>query len=297
MIRFAAVFAFVIVAAGCGGTESGPSVTASPDSTTSSSVTMVESGSWYAVEAWPHDGDPFVSDNFVVFSDSASAEARQYAADVAEGVWADLFELFEIGPGMLDLPPDQEKVHIYVYQDRYPLDWGARAYYGGLILRSRDHLFQSSDPADYTATMTHELVHVMSNLIFGQYALRVDVWFFEGLAETVARGTAGQAVRSLDQLEELTALYGRTSPISIKQYSQIEDPDSGENFHYPMFQLAVEFLLDDEGLGLSAVEARDLMIDATNGIPFEEAFESRVGISLDDFEEGFFELMAAYLAA
>ncbi len=64
-----------------------------------------------------------------------------------------------------------------------------------------------------------------------------------------------------------------------------------------MFQLAVEFLLDDEGLGLSAVEARDLMIDATNGIPFEEAFESRVGISLDDFEEGFFELMAAYLAA
>ena len=73
VIRFAAVFAFVTVAAGCGGTESGPSVTASPDSTTSSSVTMVESGSWYAVEAWPHDGDPFVSDNFVVFSNESVA--------------------------------------------------------------------------------------------------------------------------------------------------------------------------------------------------------------------------------
>ncbi len=304
MRRLGAAVVAGLLIAGCAG-EADPATSSSPSSAlatvvalqeaTTSSTAAVEAGSWYAVEAWPHDGVPYESANFVVFSDAAGDEARRDAADVAERVWADLLGQFEITPEMLHFPPAQDKVHIYLYKNRYPLDWGAKAYYGGLIVRSPDHLFQSSSPADYAATMKHELVHVVSNLIFGRYALWVDVWFFEGLAEAIARGSAGDAIGSRSRLDELTAEYGRTSPISIKQYSQIENPDTGEHFHYPMFQLAVEYLLDEDGLGRTPMDARDLMIDAANGIPFEEAFESRFGISLSDYEQRFFDLMDGFL--
>ena len=295
MRRLGAVVVLVMVSVSCGRADSDPSATTFPASTTSPATSMVNAGSWYAVQTWPHDGNPYASANFVVYSDAASEEARRHAADVAEEVWANLFELFEITPEMLYFPEEQEKLHIYVYQNHYPLDWGAKAYYGGLIVRSPDHLFQSSNPADYTATVTHELVHVLSNLLFGRYALWVDVWFFEGLAEAIARGSAGEAIDSMSQLDDLVAEYGRTSPISIKQYSQIENPNIGANFHYPMFQLAVEYLLDEDGLGGTPEDARDLMIDATNGIPFEEAFENRLGLVLGDYEQQFFDLMDRYL--
>lgn len=289
MKRFATAVVLAMLATACGATDPVPSATASP------STAMVDSGSWYDVLPWPHDGDPYASANFVVFSDAATQEARYHAADVAEEVWADLLALFEITPEMLHFPEAQEKLHIYVYQNRFPLDWGAKAYHGGVIVRSQDHLFQSSDPADYTATMTHELVHVLSNLLFGRYALWVDVWFFEGLAELIAGGSASEPIETLDRLEELTAEYGRTSPISIKQYSQIENADAGQNFHYPMFHLAVEYVLDEDGLGGTPLDARDLLIDATNDIPFEESFENRIGIALSDYEQQFFDRMDVYL--
>ena len=37
---------------------------------------MVDSGSWYVHERWPHDGDPIESDSFVVYSDAASVPDR-----------------------------------------------------------------------------------------------------------------------------------------------------------------------------------------------------------------------------
>ena len=52
------------------------------------SATMVDSGSWYSREQWPHDGKPYESECFIVYSDAASREARQTAAGIqaASGV-------------------------------------------------------------------------------------------------------------------------------------------------------------------------------------------------------------------
>jgi hypothetical protein len=47
---------------------------------------MADGGSWYARHAWPHDGNPIESDNFVVYSDSAGRAARETVAKVAEDV-------------------------------------------------------------------------------------------------------------------------------------------------------------------------------------------------------------------
>ena len=62
-----------------------------------------------------------------------------------------------------------------------------------------------------------------------------------------------------------------------------------------MFQLAVEYLLDDDGLGRSLDDMRNLIIDVGEGSTFAAAFESRMGIGLDDYETRFFDLMDDYL--
>ena len=43
---------------------------------------MVDEGSWYVHHAWPHDGNPVESTNFVVYSDAASVEARHEIATI-----------------------------------------------------------------------------------------------------------------------------------------------------------------------------------------------------------------------
>jgi hypothetical protein len=96
-------------------------------------------------------------------------------------------------------------------------------------------------------------------------------------------------------LDRLTAEYGTASPISIKSYSQITSPEAGEHFHYPMFHVAVEFLIDDDGQGRSPADMTDMLVDVAEGASFEAAFENRMGLRLDDFENEFFSLMSAYL--
>ncbi|MDH3682404.1 MAG: hypothetical protein OEV40_20925 [Acidimicrobiia bacterium] len=257
---------------------------------------MVHAGSWYGQVAWPHDGNPYESSNFVVFSDSASVEARQEAAEVAERLWAELVTELDISPEMLRFPPGQDKIDMFAYQDHYPQDWGGRSYYGGLLIWSADHTERPTDVDDYAPVIKHELVHVIEYGILGHdYTPQdgIDVWFSEGLAEAMVGGTSGGAITDLDRLDDLTSEYGAISPVSIKRYPQITGLD-GYYFHYPMFQLAVEYLIDEES-GRSPRDAIQVLIDVAGGVPFETAFEDRMGIRLDDFENEFFNRMSAYL--
>lgn len=90
-------------------------------------VELVDGGSWYVREPWPHDGKPVESESFIVYSDAASVEARHEVAEVAADVWAELLDDFSIGPGMLRYPEGQDKLHIYAYQNYDPQDWEGRA--------------------------------------------------------------------------------------------------------------------------------------------------------------------------
>ncbi len=260
-------------------------------------VEMVGGGSWYVREPWPHDGNPVESESFVVYSDATSVEARREVADVAEDVWAKLLDDFSIEPGMLRYPEGQDKIHVYAYQDHDPQDWEGRAYYGGLIIWSPDHEQRRTEAGTrFAPVLTHELIHVLQWLIAGRPDPNpVDVWFIEGLPEAMIGGGAGGAIRGLDELDDLTAEYGTISPISFKTDLQITSPDAGEHFNYPMFQLAVEYLMDEDGYGRSPADARDVMIDVAEGASFDTAFEDRMGTSLADYERDFFDLMEEYL--
>ena len=67
---------------------------------------MVDSGSWYAAGfRWPHDGHPYQSEHFTVYSDGASQQARRSLAEIGEEL---LTELKERSPtGALTDNPDR----------------------------------------------------------------------------------------------------------------------------------------------------------------------------------------------
>jgi hypothetical protein len=277
----------------------------SPTSAPVEPAEMVDNGSWYSRNAWPHDGNPYESESFVVYSDGASLEARQRLALVADEVLAEIVAEMGIDPDtMFRFPTDQDKIDLYANKYNIP-DWGggARGYWGGLIIWSFDH--QAEDrptDLDYIRTvLKHELVHVVESLLKGWdpntgNPLWVDVWFSEGMAEALTGGTAGGAIRTLDQLNDLTAEYGHRSPIAYKSDSQVV---AGSNavfyYDYPMSGLAVEYLIDPAGLGKTPEDLTRILLDMADDVPFTNAFETHLGISVYDYGDRFFALMGDYL--
>lgn len=258
---------------------------------------MVNEGSWYSRQAWPHDGNPYESDTFIVYSDGASPVARREAADVAEAIWSELLGDFDVESGMLRFPPDQDKIDIYAYKNYYPEAWGMRAYYAGVIMWSPDHERRSTSVADYGPVLRHELVHVLESLLRGRRFSAgeiTDDWFSEGLAEAIAGGTAGGAIRDSRQLDALIAKYGAVSPVSVKRPRRATVPLEGYHYDYPMYQLAVEYLLSDHTASTLA-DVRILFTEMRDGSSFKEAFNDTMGIELDTYDQRFFELMNGYL--
>ena len=272
---------------------------------------MVDSGSWYSRMEWPHDGKPYESPHIVVYSDASGPEARQLLAEVAEEVLVEtMAEMGVDSETMFRFPPGQDKIHIYANRNNLP-DWGggARGYYGGLIIWSLDHEAERrrTDLDFYKTVLKHELVHVVESLLKGRDTadvpgdspLRVPVWFCEGMAEALTGGTAGSVVRTLGDLNDLTDEYGQRSPVAFRVDTDPEDeefdPSLYFNYHYPMSQLAVEYLIDADGLGKSPTDFTATLLDLADGAAFSTAFEDHMGIGLSDYEEQFFDLMADYL--
>jgi hypothetical protein len=269
---------------------------------------MVDSGSWYTKERWPHDGNPFESQNFVVYSDGASLEARQRLASLAEEVYVEVVDEMGVDPGtMFRFPADQDKIDLYANRYNVLEGGGARGYYAGAIIWSFDHEAgrESTNVSAVRITLKHELVHVVEALLKGRFVgdvagsdpRRMPVWFSEGTAEALSGGTTAGAPRTLDQIDGLIAEYGRINPIAWR----VDLPpsewvlDAYTYYYYPMAHLAVEYLLDPQGLGKSPEDLAAVMLDMGNDVSFAEAFENHIGISQSDYETQFFTLMNTYL--
>ncbi len=293
---------FVLLAAACrNGLQKG-------NRSSDISETLVDSGSWYSREKWPHDGKPYESLNFIIYSDAASQESREELAGIAEELLAELIIAFGIDTEeMLRYPPGQKKIHIYSYKEYYPKQWGMRAYHGGIIAWSLDHEHRNTNLGNYKPVLKHELVHVIESLLKGRDVanmapdVRTQAWFSEGLAEAVAGGTSASPVRGQERFVNITAQYGTRNPIAYKTDGVLikalnTDPMIGFDYYYPMSQLAVEYLLDVDGLGKSLFNVRDIFLDMAEGVDFSTAFEKHMGISIQAYEADFFDLMDSYLA-
>ena len=87
---------------------------------------FISNGSWFVTGfEWPHDGDPWESENFVIYSDGAGEDARQALAQLAEEILIDLKNQFAIDNNDIFLfPPGQERIDIYAYKNHYQSEWG-----------------------------------------------------------------------------------------------------------------------------------------------------------------------------
>lgn len=262
---------------------------------------MIDSGSWYRSGfAWPHDGNPHETPHFVVYSDAASQEARRKVAEIGEDLLVVLKEDFEIADAMFRFPFGQSKIHIYAYKDRTPMEWGGWGYYGGLLIFSLDHELRTqwghTELDNYTRVVQHELMHAIEGLLKGSDNPNlVDVWLTEGIAEYVAGGTAGGSVTDLAKLDELIATYGALNPIAMHQYRYPDVDGIGFYYYYPMFEVAVAYLLDPAGWGRAKARVRDVYLDARDGVSFATSFENRFGLTLRDYEDEFFDRIREFL--
>jgi hypothetical protein len=98
-------------------------------------------------------------------------------------------------------------------------------------------------------------------------------------------------------VRDLIAEYGPINPIAWKvdlPMSEVVSSDLYPRYYYPMAHLAVNYLLDPQGLDKSPRDLGAVMLDLGNGVSFDDAFEHRIGISQADYEAQFFTLVDAY---
>jgi hypothetical protein len=274
------------------------------DSTSESDNNMIDSGSWYETgfTPWPHDGNPYESENFIIYSDAASLEARQLLSQICEEVFTIIVERLGLTDlSILHFPEGRDnKIHIYAYKNYNPTNWGGQAYYGGYLIYSLDHPQRTewgyTELERYIPLVKHEMMHTVQTLIIGANDERLYSWFAEGIAIEISDDNFYAKIESQAEFDDLISTWGSLNPISIHHSWTYPDIEGiGTAYLYPMFWLAVRYLTDPSGQGGTFYDVRDVIIDASNGVPFTTSLGTRFGISFSDYEKHFFELMDNYL--
>ena len=188
-----------------------------------------------------------------------------------------------------------------IYANRLNTEYyGGWAYHGGAIMLSYDHPGYLPNVPWCANEIEHEMMHVVETLIEGSGWLRTDVWFREGIADYYA---GSNEIATLDDLNAWLAtrqsLPGGGNPIKVHIWEDFPDEVAainGQGRWYPMFELAVSYLMDQAGLERSYEDVKKLFFAvAGNGQPFSQALETHFGISLVEFEDRFFELIVPFL--
>jgi hypothetical protein len=268
----------------------------------SSAPEQVEKGSWaiYTPYDWIHDGKPYQSLYCSIYSDSASETMKKQMAEIADESFNLILQSFNF-QNISDFiyPPGSNKIEIYLNINHAEnINW---AYWGGFIITIRSSNI-SGHWLDYTQyTASHELIHVFEFLIEGREILGSAEWFKEGIAVHVGclNSSAFKTVKNLNELESWILMNqdipGKGNPIRINLQSDFPD-GADRHQYYRFFELAVRYLLDPKGYGRSFQDVLNLFYDLRQEIPFSVSFETHLGISLGDYENGFFDRMRAYLS-
>lgn len=253
-----------------------------------------------------HDDRILETPNFLVFSDASSDDARIIFAAMAEESLHEILELFGI-PDTEDLGINRTdpatKLTIYSNKTLQQVQ-KAFAFRFGFIAWGIDSGIGSS--IWLRQTVKHELMHLFRMLMDSRWSVSqgsghmwyLDTWMEEGLAEHVAGGS-WHPVRTEDDMNTWRAQKDHLNPISIRDWghfppSVIERSNGYE--YYAMFDLAVRYLLDEDGLGRDYADILAMFLEMElGGAGFMYAFEKHLGISVHEYEDSFYDLMADYL--
>jgi hypothetical protein len=247
-----------------------------------------------------HDGEPYESENFVMYSDSCSLEEKQREAAVLEVLFIELMDLLQVSSKdeFIYSTPDR-KLHIYLSVHlRFPWGGGFMDTYG-FMLYSRDSPRHNWPNEAYDMILKHELMHVVGGLLSN--GIRGDAWFIEGIAENVSDLSGmWSRVTTRSEVEDWMAKYQGTTyngnPIAIHTYDDIYESNPNATAEWdPYFELAVRYLLAPQGYGATWLDVKNIFLDMRQGLTFEQAFLNRLGMTLDYYESNFFALILDYL--
>jgi len=192
--------------------------------------------------------------------------------------------------------PGTSKIDLFLLEDDTP-EWGGWAYYGGFLLSPN----ACTSVYCRLGTIKHELLHVVGFLLagFGSiHTMQVDVWFDEGLAEYVA---GSRSIGTLDEYDarcrELEDVIHNSNPVSVHEWWDLDTSAAGTlGVHaYELFELAVRYLMDEDGHGKTLEDAKELYLDLRQGFSFASAFQRQFGLRLVTYEVQFDTWMRDYL--
>ncbi len=267
---------------------------------------LVYQGSWRV--GWPelgHDGTPYESARFIVYSDKSTQATRVQVANDAENALDDLLDIFQIDfDADLDFLPNYTSRKIHILSDYEQQTNGGLAYRDGLINRAPDsprYKQFGTTREVWLRTLQHEISHVLEFMLIGdpKYQQANNVWLREGAASYGARIHTVQTIEQLDQWEkEMENIPGGGNPIKIHRWSDFPTSvrnSSSEINYYKFFELSSRYLVDPEGNGTTKEDLKLLYEDLGEGIPFNNAFQNRFGMSVIEFENQWWEKMQDYL--
>ena len=260
-----------------------------------------------------HDDRILETDNFLTFSDASSDEIKIIYSQMAEDAFNEIKQAFEIQSSEeLGILSGDRSTKITIFSDRY-LNHSNMAFPVGFLLIALDSPIASSwyggDQSKlrdwYQRTVKHETMHIMqwlfgldwdSRLSWSQRWGRTwpEFWFSEGIAEYISGGSF-QPIETINQVNAWHEDPDHINPIRIHRSNDSPVPDSRIGEYYPMFGLAIRYLLDEKGLDKSFVDVKEIYWDMRNTVSFRESFEKYMGISVMYYEEHFFELITDFL--
>ncbi|MGD8361367.1 MAG: hypothetical protein PVJ04_08030 [Gemmatimonadota bacterium] len=254
-------------------------------------------------EVLPHDNFILETPHFLTFSDASSMDVKVAYAAMAEEALLEIMGAFKI-PRVEDLGIDEAdpstKITIYSNQS---LDQRQLSFPVGFILYGPDSPTFSLSLGNFRRVIKHETMHVFQWLVGLTEKTTSgrpwpDVWFTEGIAEYISGG-AFRPILTLWDLESWRTQPYHDNPIAIHDWSDFPDPieEKGGGSYYPMFGLAVRYLLEESGHGKTFADVLAMFRELIETENFTYAFERHIGISLADYERDFFDLVTPFLSA
>jgi hypothetical protein len=264
-------------------------------------------------ETISHDNRILESANFLTFSDGSSDDAKVIYSKMAEDAFFEIKQAFGIpnseAIGVFNNITDTKitifsNIHLIHDQIAFPIGF----FLDGIDAPSFS-AWLDADPAGfrewYGRVVKHETMHVMQWLLGLDWDSSLpwpqrwgttwpEFWFSEGIAEHISGGSF-PPIENIQQVNEWRENPDHINPVSIlrSDSSPVDDSRIGE--YYPMFGLAVRYLLDENGLGRTFPDVKALYLDMIETGSFRHSFQTFMGISVDYYEENFFELIRDFL--
>ena len=246
-----------------------------------------------------HDNRILETNHYLVFSDASSDDAKIRFAKMAEEMLFEVFQVFGIQSGEeVGIRESNKYTKPTIFTNvRTSFPYGAFAFRSGYICPAFDSqtYLQFSDylRSIHRLDLKHETVHLIQFLVGLDNLpnLWPDVWFSEGLAVLISNNRP--PVATIQEMNEWRQIPGNENPITIKDFNNY--PTYGRRWYY-MFGTAVKYLLDEKGHGKTFTDVLEMfryMASSRRG--FAHAFEIYMGISVQYYEDNFWDLITKYL--